>query len=81
VHPDLSLPVHRSSLLRLWTAFHHSPTLADSQYAISSSVDVERFRIFVNSINDASFDIADENINALSSLAAEFSFTQSLSQI
>jgi hypothetical protein len=41
VHPDRSPPVHRIDFLRLCPTFHHNPTLADSQYTILSSVDVE----------------------------------------
>jgi hypothetical protein len=69
-HPDPSLPVLRIDLLRLCTTFHHNPTLADSQYTISSSVDVESFHIFVNAIHGVPFDITDKNMTDLLSLAA-----------
>jgi hypothetical protein len=65
VHSDLSLPAHRIDLLRVCTTFHHNPTLADSQYTISSSVDVESFRVFANAVISALFDISHGNIIAL----------------
>jgi hypothetical protein len=71
VHPNLSLPIHHINLLRLCATFHRNPTLSDSQYTIPSSVDVESSRIFVNAINGGPFDITDESILDLSSLAAE----------
>jgi hypothetical protein len=81
VDPGLSLSLHRIGLLRVCTAFHRHPTLADSPYRISSSVDVENFGVFVKAINGAHFDITGENITDLLSLAAEFGFTQLFCQI
>jgi hypothetical protein len=81
VHPNLSLPVDRIVLLRLCATFNHNSALADLHYTISFSVDVESFYIFVNAISGAPFDITDESITDLSSLAAEFGFIQVFSQI
>jgi hypothetical protein len=81
VHPDLSLPVRRIHLLAACTTFQKSPTLASSPYTISSSVDVDHFRLFVNPINGTPPDITDGNIADLSSLAAEFGFIQLLHEI
>jgi hypothetical protein len=63
------------------TTFQANPTLARSAYIISSAVDVDHFRLFVNDINGAPPDITDGNIADLSSLAAEFGFPQLLHEI
>jgi hypothetical protein len=81
VHPDLSLPVRCPHLLAACTPFQENPTLASSQCAISSSVLVDHFRLFVNAINGTPRDITDGNIADLASLAAEFGFLQLLHEI
>jgi hypothetical protein len=81
VHPYLSLPVRRINLLTACTTFQKRPTLTSSPYTISSAVDVDHLRIFINAINGAPPDITDGNTVDLSSFPAEFAFLQLLHEI
>jgi hypothetical protein len=80
-HSELSLPVRRLHLLADCTTFFDNPTLPSSPSQISSSVDVDNLRSFVDAINGAPPDITDTNVADLSSLAAEFGSTRLLEQI
>jgi hypothetical protein len=81
VHLDLSMPVHSLHLLAACTTFQENPTLVSSLCAISSPVEVDHFRPFVNNINGAPLGITDGNITDLSSLAPEFGLVRLLRKI
>jgi hypothetical protein len=74
VPPPLSLPVPGAHLMVDCTTFLENPALAESPYAISSSLDVNRFRPFVDAIDGKLTDITNGNIPNPSCLAAEFGF-------
>jgi hypothetical protein len=81
VHPDLSLPVRCVHVLVACLTFEENPTLASSPYAISSAVDVDHFRLFVNAINGAPLRITDGNIADLSSLAIALALVRLLREV
>jgi hypothetical protein len=78
---DLSLPVHYIHLLAACTTFQENPTLAITPCTISSPVEVDHLRLFINTINGAPLDTIDGNIADASSLAAEFRFPQLLHEM
>jgi hypothetical protein len=80
-HPDISLPVRCIRFLAAFTTFLENSTLASSPYQISSSVDVDNFRLFADAINGAPPDVTDANMADLSSLAIEFGFVRLLGRI
>jgi hypothetical protein len=81
VHRDLSLPVRRIHLLVVFAALLENPTFAELPSAISSSIDVDNFRLFAGDLNGASPGIADATITGVSPIAAEFGLVRSLRQI
>jgi hypothetical protein len=80
-HPELSRPVRRLHLLADCTAFIENPNFASSQDQISSSVNVNNLRLFVDAIDWAPPDITDTNVADLLSLATGFGFSRFLEQI